>query len=73
MFNFLDSVSFQYLIIFSVLLALAPFQPEPHLVEKLRMLKDGTLVRPLDIFDLLMHSTPLLLLLIKVIREFIIK
>lgn len=73
MFNFLDSVSFQYLIIFSVLLALAPFQPEPHLVEKLRMLKDGTLVRPLDIFDLLMHSAPLLLLLIKVIREFIIK
>lgn len=43
-------------------LAVAPIVPEPHLVEKIRMLLSGTLVRPIDIFDLVLHSTPLLLL-----------
>jgi hypothetical protein len=38
-------------------------------VEKLRMLSQGTLVRPLDIFDLLMHATPLLVVLIKLWRQ----
>ena len=44
-----------------VYLAVAPIVPEPHLVEKLRMLSQGTLVKPIDIFDLLMHSVPLVL------------
>ena len=43
-------------------LAVAPITPEPHLVEKTRMLMAGTLVRPIDIFDLALHSVPLLLL-----------
>ena len=43
-------------------LAIAPLVPEPHLVEKTRMLLSGTLVRPIDIFDLLLHSVPLMLL-----------
>ena len=45
----------------AVILGLAPFRPEPHLVEKLRMLVAGQLIKPIDIFDLLMHGTPLLL------------
>jgi hypothetical protein len=49
----------------AVLLALAPFVPEPHLVEKLRMLSKGELSRPIDIFDLFLHATPLALLLVK--------
>ncbi len=49
----------------AILLALAPFQPEPHLIEKLRMLGQGTLTRPMDIFDLALHGTPLALLLVK--------
>jgi hypothetical protein len=49
----------------AILLALAPFFPEPHLVEKLRMLSRGELRRPLDIFDLFLHGTPLVLLLVK--------
>ncbi len=73
MLEFLDSVSFQYLIIFSILMALAPFQPEPHLVEKIRMLKAGTLVRPIDIFDLFFHSAPAIILILKVMREYLIK
>ena len=35
-------------------LGLAPFSP-PHIVEKLTMLFRGTLVRPLDWFDLFYH------------------
>jgi hypothetical protein len=43
-------------------MAVAPVVPEPHLVEKIRMLLSGTLVRPIDIFDLALHSAPLMLL-----------
>lgn len=50
-------------------LGLAPFSPEPHVWEKLRMLAAGELVRPVDIFDLLMHGAPWLLLVLKLARE----
>jgi len=52
----------------TVLLGLAPFVPEPHLVQKLRMLMAGDLVKPIDIFDLLMHGAPALLLGVKFFR-----
>ena len=52
----------------AILMALAPFQPEPHLVEKLRMLAAGTLTRPIDIFDLFIHAAPLALLGLKLWR-----
>ena len=38
---------------------------EPHLIEKINMLMAGTLVKPLDIFDLVLHSAPIILLLLK--------
>jgi len=50
-------------------MAIAPITPEPHLVEKLRLLVQGTLVRPLDIFDLALHGTPLALVAIKLLRQ----
>ena len=43
-------------------LGLAPFSP-PHVWEKLNMLVGGTLQKPMDIFDLLMHGAPWLLLI----------
>lgn len=46
-------------------LGLAPFTP-PHIVEKLQMLVQGRLVRPIDWFDLVLHATPWLVLLAKV-------
>ena len=49
----------------AVFLALAPFRPEPHLWEKLHMLLDGTLSRPIDIFDLFLHGTPLVILALR--------
>ncbi|MBF0189474.1 MAG: RND transporter [Magnetococcales bacterium] len=65
----LDTLDWSTLIIVAVLLGGAPFVPEPHLIEKLRMLAQGTLSRPIDIFDLLMHGTPLVMLLLKFLRE----
>ncbi len=55
----------------AILLALAPFVPEPHLVEKLRMLSKGQLSRPIDIFDLFLHATPLVLLLVKLVLDLV--
>ena len=69
----LDNLDWSLLVMAGFFLAIAPIQPEPHLVEKLRMLSQGTLVKPLDIFDLLMHSAPLLLILIKAVRQFVLK
>ena len=63
--KWLDKVSLTLLLPVAVLLALLPFTPEPHLWEKLKMLFDGTLVRPIDIFDLLLHGAPLVLLALK--------
>jgi hypothetical protein len=63
--HWLDNLPWSLLIVGSLLLGLAPFFPEPHLVEKLRMLYQWELSRPIDIFDLLMHGTLPLLLLVK--------
>lgn len=65
--SWIDRLSWVALIIAGGLLALAPFTPEPHLVEKLRMLVQGTLTRPIDIFDLLMHAAPLILIAAKAV------
>ena len=65
--NFLKNIPYTILIPAAVLFGLAPFSPEPHLVEKFRMLFAGTLQRPVDIFDLFMHLAPTLLLVLKVL------
>ncbi len=67
--HWLDRIPLTLLLPLAVLLALAPFTPEPHLVEKLGMLYEGTLSRPVDIFDLFMHGAPLLLLVLKLARR----
>lgn len=53
------------LLIAAVLLGLAPFYPEPHLLEKARMLMHGEALRPIDMFDIFWHSWPLLWLLLR--------
>ncbi|MFO7593417.1 MAG: RND transporter [Pseudomonadota bacterium] len=68
MFNWLDRIPLSTLAIVALLLGLAPFSPEPHLWEKLKMLAAGTLVRPIDIFDLFMHGAPAVLLAAKLMR-----
>lgn len=59
--NWLDRLPLPLLIGVALWMAVAPITPEPHLIEKIRLLGQGTLVRPLDMFDLLMHATPLVL------------
>ena len=66
--SWIDGIPLPLLLVVAVLLGLAPFRPEPHLWEKLKMLASGTLVRPIDIFDLLLHATPVALLLVKLGR-----
>jgi hypothetical protein len=58
----LDLLAFPILILLAILLLLAPFHPMPHVAEKIIMLKNGRLQRPMDILDLLFHLAPLLLL-----------
>jgi hypothetical protein len=63
--NWLDKLPLGILVLACVTLGLAPFVPEPHVWEKLKMLAAGELQRPIDIFDLIMHGAPWLLLLAK--------
>ena len=67
--NWLDRAPLFVLIALAVWMAGAPFTPEPHLVEKLYMLFQATLTRPLDIFDLLMHAAPSVFLAVKLARR----
>lgn len=70
MMKLIDKLTWTRLLIIALMLGLAPFIPEPHLVEKLRMLFSGTLTKPLDIFDLLLHCAPLVLIIIKGIGQY---
>jgi len=64
MMALLDKLPWGILIIACLTLGLAPFFP-PHIWEKLVMLKNGELNRPIDWFDLFYHGVPWLLLIIK--------
>jgi hypothetical protein len=37
------------------------------------MLSQGALVKPLDMFDLLLHSAPIVLLLLRLWRKFMVR
>lgn len=67
--KWLEKIPYTVLAPLALFLALAPFTPEPHLWEKLQMLAAGTLVRPIDIFDLFLHGTPVLLLILKLVYD----
>jgi hypothetical protein len=69
MWRLLDSISYPVLIFIAAFMLLAPYSPMPHVAEKLIMLKDGNLTRPVDIFDLLFHLAPAILLAIKFFRK----
>lgn len=61
--NLINSLfRYRILVPLALLLGPAPYFHEPHMVEKIRMLGNGTLHKPLDIFDLLLHAFPLVLL-----------
>jgi hypothetical protein len=68
--KWLDNFPLWVLVALAAWMAVAPITPEPHLVEKLRMLSEGTLTKPLDVFDLCLHTTPLALLAVRLWRKF---
>lgn len=67
MLRMFNSIPLPFFIVLSLSLGLAPFLPEPHLVEKVRMLMVGELSKPVDMFDLLLHGTPWVLLVLKLL------
>ena len=68
MWKLLDKTPVWILLLLAVMLGIAPLGSQPHLVEKLIMLSNGNLSRPIDIFDLVLHSIFIVLLLLKLIR-----
>ena len=60
----LDNLPWPLIALLCLSLGLAPFAP-PHIVEKLGMLFQGRLVRAIDWFDLFLHATPWILLILK--------
>jgi len=65
MIQFFNDTPLIAFVLLALTLGLAPFFPEPHIWEKIKMLRAGSLTRPLDIFDLLLHLLPWLALLVK--------
>jgi hypothetical protein len=57
-------------ILLCLTLGLAPYSPQPHLVEKVIWLSQGAEgMRPIDWFDLVLHASPWLLLLGMLVRD----
>ena len=71
--QWLDRIPTPLLVAASLFLGLAPFVPEPHVLEKMRMLFRGELTLPIDIFDFVFHLLPTLLLLVQLARKKIAK
>jgi len=67
--HWLDRIPWTALLPIAILLALAPFTPEPHLWEKTKILIAGQLSRPIDIFDLVLHGSGLVLSAWKLLRR----
>ncbi len=68
MFKYIDKIPLLPLAVMAIFMLLAPFSPEPHLLEKSRMLMNGELTKPIDIFDLFWHSIWVVLLITRLAR-----
>ena len=66
--KFIDCIPLGMLVMIAIVMAFAPFVPEPHLLEKSRMLMNGELTKGIDIFDLFWHSFLIVILVIRLIR-----
>lgn len=68
MLKYFDRIPLGPLVIITLVMAFAPFVPEPHLLEKTRMLITGSLTKGIDIFDLFWHSFLIVVLVIRLFR-----
>lgn len=64
-----SQLSYGVLLTAAFLVGLAPFWPEPHLLEKLALLSRGELTRPLDILDLVFHGSPIGILAFRALSD----
>lgn len=70
MSNFIQKIPWLVIIVLCLTLGLAPFTPQPHLVEKISLLLQGELHTTIDIFDLIFHGIPFVLLTLKALFLF---
>jgi len=68
MWEMLEQLPLSYAVIAAATLGLAPFVPEPHIWEKIKMIKAGTLKRPIDVFDFCLHAAPFVVLVAKLVQ-----
>ena len=68
MWGMLEQLPLSYAVIAAATLGLAPFVPEPHICEKIKMIKAGTLKRPIDVFDFILHAAPFVVLVAKLVQ-----
>ncbi|HBU29524.1 MAG: RND transporter [Thiobacillus sp. GWE1_62_9] len=66
--QFIDRIPLPLLLFLTIFMLGAPFAPEPHLLQKMRMLSEGALTQPLDIFDVFWHLAPAALLVMRLAR-----
>ena len=64
-----SKINWPILIVTCATIGLAPLFPEPHVWEKLKMLFSGKLNQGIDIFDLVMHGLPWVILVAKLTRQ----
>jgi hypothetical protein len=73
MLKLLDKTSVWILLVPAILLGIAPMGSQPHIAEKIGMMMSGTLTKPIDIFDLVLHSIFSIVLLVKIVRMLVLK
>ena len=65
--RWLEKIPLGPMILAAIFMGLAPFVPQPHLWEKVNMLINGSLTKPIDMFDLLWHSALPILVIVKIV------
>ena len=61
----------RFAVILSLTLGLAPFYPQPHIVGKIKWVMGGAKgMQPIDYFDLVLHGSPWVLLIISLMLYF---
>jgi len=63
--QFIEKIPWLVIVLLCIAPGLAPYTPQPHIVEKLLMLQQAALTKPIDIFDLVLHGLPFVLLVAK--------
>tara|TARA_Y100001949_G_C15907488_1_gene295386 strand:- start:270 stop:509 length:240 start_codon:yes stop_codon:yes gene_type:complete len=63
-----DSKKLVFAFMFAMTLGLAPFVPEPHIWGKIKWVMGGAVgMQPMDWFDLVLHGTPWVNLIIQLV------